>query len=265
MKIVESTPAWVGPKGFPLRAVILECPYNFLASRTGNELTPELVLWTKLLRLKAQGYGKEYAYGVLPMDTADFVGNHIFVCEDRPEGLEPQFGFKSITLQKCQLHHLEFPIFPLIRTALNAQIGKGIEMEVKARLEDALKSGAQVGYNGSFTVHPEMRAKKAEIPFWNMALMLFSQYYLSYGISQVIAGASARFKVDREKVRLGFQYLPFQAIEMEAFNGDPVHVMHLTQFSEEMHQLVQAPGYRELWENRRILKAPLEIELKQAA
>lgn len=228
-------------------------------------IPPELELWTKLLQLKANGYGREYTYGVLPMDSADYVGNHIFVCEDRPGGLEPQFGFKSITWQRCLTHHLEFPIFPLVRSGRNEQTAKLVEAEVRSRIRAALQSGDQVGYNGSFTVHPEMRAKKNEIPFWNMALMLFTRYYQTYGIRQIIAGAAAKFKVDREKLRLGFEYLPYEAISMEAFNGDPVHVMHLTEFSEEMKTLSKQPEYQELWESRLTLKVGQENSWKQAA
>ena len=243
----------VGPKGYPLRAVILECPYDtLLHDPLARELFPQL------LKFKINGYQKEYPYGVLPLETADFVANHVTLCEETPEGYIPHMAFKSITLDRCKTHHLEFPIYHMIHEAKSKNDQEKYERVAEKALHQAEEAHQQIAYNGSWTVSPELRAMKDKINFWEITMMLITQYYTYYGIQQVIAAASARFKVDLGKVTMGFDYFRMEEekldpIVVSSYNDEVAYIMHLKEFSAHMKVLCDRPAYRSIWENAIII------------
>lgn len=253
MSVIPLRPATpqplLGPNGHPLRVVILECPYDTLIENSAaNQLYPHL------LTLKIKGYRAVYPYGVLPMDTADFIANHIILAEETPEGFIPHTAFKSITLSRCKTHFLDFPAFNLLKIT-DSQPSQAYRRYLEKILEEATAKGEEVGYNGSWTVSKDLQKMKDRFDFRKASITLMARYYTTYNIKHIIAAASAKYKVDHLKVFMGYDYFSegserLAPLNLVPYGSEPFYMMHLKEFSQQTFELCEVPEYRKLWEER---------------
>jgi hypothetical protein len=250
-----------GPKGYPLRVVVLECPYDTLLQ---SDLSR--TVFSDVLALKIKGYLKEYPYGVLPLESADYVANHILLCEEIGQKLVPHMGFKSVTYDRCQLHQLEFPIFHMIEAAETPEERRIFREVVHSILENAVSHARKIAYNGSWTISPELRAQgREQVNFRDVSMAIFYQYYRDYGIQQIIAAASTRFKVDKTKTFMGFSHLQkdgkvLSPIFVSTYNREEAYIMHLERFSDELVQMSKTPLHAGLWQDRICIASEREIK-----
>ena len=237
-------PERVGPRGGKLQIVVINAPYDTL----DNPLTQELL--GKLVALKIAGYQKEYPYGVLPVDTGDFVGTHLIVCEELEGKFTVLMGYKSISIERCETHHLKFPIFHL----LESEPLENYRQAVRDVLSEAVSKNESVAYNASWTISPEVSRdtvlRKICVDL-TVAMMYF--YYTEYKIRHIVAAAIRRFKVDRLKLFIGYNYLKLgetvlPPVMLPTFFNEVASVMHLTEFTPEAIEL--SMSYLGLWENR---------------
>jgi hypothetical protein len=254
MNVLKFTPPpLLGPNGFPFRVVILEAPYDtLLTDPTAHQLFPAL------LALKIDGYQAAYPYGVLPMETADFVANHIVLCEDAGDRLIPHMAFKSVTIDRCHLHHLRFPAFNLLEECETAVDRQLYAEAIQNILNEAEAKKQTIAYNGSWTVTKEFRAMRKQLNFWEVTMALITQYYRSYEIHQIIAAASAKFKVDEGKVVMGFSYFEekenrLPTVKLIPYGEEEFYFMHLKNFTPHMDELCARPVIQNLWDNRMII------------
>ena len=92
-------------KKYKLRVVVLMNPYDSLVD-------PEVQkLFSKIINFKIEGYLQEYPYGALPVDTYDFIANHVVLCQEKKGDLFPIMGLKFIEYNTCTMHKLQFPVF----------------------------------------------------------------------------------------------------------------------------------------------------------
>jgi len=253
--------AFVSPSGKKLRVVILDCPYDTMDHPLVQDLFP------KVLALKIQGYRSEHPYGVMPVDSGDFVGCHVLLCEESDAGLNPIMGFKSITEDRCRTFQLEFPAYHLLDHTRLFQHRKAIT----ECLENAKKEKARVGYNGSWTMSPDARAHRdfARI-VKDMSISFLALYYQTYHIKYVVAAAVVRFKVDHLKRFIGFKQIELRGkalknFDSPAFFGEELALMFLNEFSVKINQL--AENFKDLWANRLVISKETlypEKEIKAA-
>lgn len=244
-----------------LRLVVLESPYDTIEHPLAQELIG------KIARMKISGYKAEYPYGATPVDTGDFVGTHLLLCEqDKNGSLEPIMGFKSITHRRCELHGMEFPAYHLIE---DGQFGEHKQL-IRSLVEQAQSKNEEIAYNGSWTVRQDVRKDRALMQLcYDVTLLLLVRYYTDYRIGNVLAGATVRFKVHQFKEFMGFEYPTLHGKRLPNFPCKPffneeVALMLLRQFSPAAHRL--ADRYRTFWENRICISAQeLVREEKKAA
>ena len=248
-----------GPHGGKLRIVVINAPYDTL----DDPLTQELL--GKLVALKIAGYQKEYPYGVLPVDTGDFVGTHLIVCEELDGKLSVLMGYKSISVERCETHHLKFPIFHL----LEFDPLENYRQAVRDVLSEAASKGESVAYNASWTISPEVSRdtdlRKTCVDL-TVAMMYF--YYTEYKIPNIVAAAIRRFKVDRLKIFIGYNYLKLgetvlPPVMLPTFFNEVASVMHLREFTPEAIEL--SMRYLTLWEKRITLERRDSQVQKKAA
>ncbi len=235
-----------------LRFVVLETPYDQWENPIAREMFGRMAL------LKLNGYRKEYPYGVLPLDATDYVSTHLLICTEEPGGpLKPIAGYKSLTLQRCYIHNLKFPLLNYMSEStapLHASAVKHI-------LERHQHLGNQLAYNGSWTVDPDIRSDRTFVSQLKELMMgLGVRFCQAYGITTLLGAGAVLNKAD--KYFRGWGYTPLKggdgvelpAVSLPAFFDRQVQVIHLDQFNESA--LENAERAKSLWENRQTLGAP---------
>ncbi len=229
-----------------LRLITLECPYDLM----GQEKVQEL--FAKTLDLKIQGYLKEYPYGILPIDTTDFIGDHMILAQEWGGKLTPIMAQRSVSLERCQIHHLPFPGLQLLEGVPNAETHRS----VLSRLVEAEKSkNGRITYDSSVTIHPRVR----ENPILKQVVrdLIWVQHVLHHenvGTSLNITMAVTQFKMDQAFRIVGYRPLINQESELPAltfqnhFNLNAKVMIRDHQRAESMNPLLEA--YRELVSSR---------------
>lgn len=240
-----------------LKIVSLDCMYDNVSDPVASEY------WQKVIRLKLQGYGVEYPYGVMPIDSTDFVCSHLMLCEERKDGLYPIMAYRSITLDRCNAHYLKFPV-------LNAMQDSGYKDHAKA-IEDIISSckgqGKTLSYDSAYTIAPEIRKDKAATELAREIIKsYFLLHHLEYGIDEVICGGVIRFQMHRFYHFWGFKDLSLNGVTLpevkfKHVHGEPTMIYHLKDWSKEA--IAHAKTYEHMWKNRICIDA--KVPLKQAA
>ncbi len=227
--------------------VTLECPYD-------NWNNPELVsMFGKMVGLKLRGYRKEYAYGVLPVDTTDFLAAHHLVCAEREGELVPYLGYKVITNRRCRMHNVTFPLVALLQASGATRHASAVS-EI---LEKAEANRQSVSYASSWTAAPEVRGD-------TMFSSILNRYVMAYlvlheqaePVDVKLACGVPSQKTDRYLIRTGFQRLTDENGEMPVFQqaslkGEDVVVLRCDRYSDEAQRV--ASRYAKAWENRVVL------------
>lgn len=236
-----------------LKIVILDCYYNVHDDATAKQL------FIKILSMKIAGYRGEYPYGVLPIDSGDFIGVHILLCKETDQGLQPVMGFKSVSLERCKAFHLSFPAFNLLQ-GLKLPMHEKI---IKTLIANAEKKGQDIAYNASWTMLPETRKNDSLRKLCrDLTAFLLIRYYDFYEIPNVIAGAVVRFKADQIQKFAGFNYFAddqgslLDPIECKFVFHEKVALMHLEKLNAEA--LKWAKQYDFLWDQRLVIESPEE-------
>lgn len=240
-----SQPSLVGPNGFPLRIVVVDCPYDTLA----DPLTQKLI--GKIAAFKIEGYQKEYGYGVMPVDTGDFVAAHMLLCEQNGDDYAPIVGMKSLNLTRCNIHEMEFPALHL---GIKAEFGDH-RKAVEEYLRLASQKNEQVAYNASWTIHPHARVNKTLVKLCrDITVAFFVNYYSLANIKHIITAATLKFKADEFIKFIGFRPLELNGKPLSKFfyphaliNTD-VLLMVLDDFTPEAIEL--AKRFQVIWGNR---------------
>ena len=233
-----------------LRIVILNCPYDTWEEAQTRDL------FGAMAALKLRGYRDDYAYGVLPLDTTDFVGCHYLLCEDRPDGLQPIMGCRMVSLDRCRVHRLPFPALTLAAMAdapRHAEAMRGI-------VERCERQGIGIVYDGSWTIDPQTRRERRLLH--EIFTAMFVMVHDAYAIRETIAGAVLRLKTARYLSSWGYRPLeldgaPLPPVAVQPLLGEPVTLMHLREFTASARTV--ADRYRALWERRLIIEASTAV------
>ncbi len=247
--------------GREFKVVVLECPYDIMQYPQAQEY------FAKFMALKLKGYLKEYSYGVLPVDSTDFVCNHLTVAEVIDGQLIPITGLKSITYERCNMHKLEFPMYD----SLQDDASKEHYEAVSNILKHHDNSSNNIAYNGGWTIDPDLRVdKKISQLMWSLSTMMMFCYYRDYKIHKNLAGAAKRFKVDKMKVFMGYDYLRkkdgkrLEATIASMHNDEPIEVMYLKQFTDAFYTKTVSP-FEHYWDDRLTISSHTIEQLEKEA
>ena len=243
--------------------VLLRSPYDLMGFNLVSELFP------KIVKFKTEGYRQEYGQFVLPFDSSDFVASHLLLCEKKSDGsLEPVLGFKSVTLEKCDQHRILFPMLSM----LDGEDPNNIyRLTIKSLIEKYRSCGAghKIAYNGSFTISPKLRENKEIMKLlWDVTFSLLTNYYIEYDIDHVVAVCATKFKVDKKKELLGWNYIEgehgvLKPYVCKSFFDAPAVPMELTNM--KIKGKVSAEKFKSMWEDRLTLDADNLYDVKKAA
>jgi hypothetical protein len=230
---------------------IVRCPYELMPYSPVSEMFP------KIIRLKTEGYRKEYDQHVLPFDSSDFIATHLLLCEKGSnEELRPVLGFKSVTLKKCDDHRINFPMLGMLE---NTQSDPMYKKVVSSILDEYRRNSnsANVAYNGSFTILPELREDKVLMKYlWDITFSLLTNYYIDYSINHVLAVCATKFNVHKKKETLGWNFInagneelgPYHCSALFGAELVPMELKDVKAKSSESSE-----KFKDMWEEKIIL------------
>jgi hypothetical protein len=226
-----------------LKIVIIESPYDcWNESEVGT-------LFRDMIGVKLRGYGREYKYGVLPVDAADLISTHFAVCfPDETGKLKPIMALRWTSLQKCKLHFLNFPGMSLLQQANQPEHVRNLEQKI----ENLNKRNGDLYYAGSLSIDPLLKTgKEQSLLLRELMTTMFVLYKKQHPGSELMAGGTVRFKMDQWLSAVGHAPLHEEPINVKHLGGELVKVMYLTEFSFEAHRI--AKKWQHLWDERLIL------------
>lgn len=238
-----------------LRIVIIKNPFKLWHEGHIDDFKS---IFHEMIGMKLRGYGVEYPYGVLPVDTTDFFATHLLVCQESKNSnhsnalssLTPVMGFKSTLLSDCLTHQVKFPALSLVEAG-----GQQSHIErIKKIMRNCETHNNKLAYTGSWTIEPNFRKNR---PLTKILVELFQAMYVHYhqeeNISEVITGGTVRFKADlllgnlgHDPISLNEKTLP--PIEVQHLFGEKVQVLHLKSFSQAAQSV--ANRYFADWNSR---------------
>lgn len=172
------------------KIVILDGPYDTIQR---SQFVRKL--FANTIALKLDGYLTHYPHGVLPIDTNDFIGVHQLICEINELGeLIPVVCCKSMNIQKCQKHQVEFPLLSLLRNSNAKEHLQYLENFIATRIDKC----HNLTYDSSFTINPTTTTNRADRHLLKelMAAMHCS-YHLEYKTSYLFGLGVPRFSTDQ--------------------------------------------------------------------
>ena len=227
---------------------IVRCPYELMAYESVSEIFP------KIVRLKTEGYRKEYDHHVLPFDSSDFVATHLLLCEKGSgDKFRPVLGFKSVTLKRCDEHKISFPMLGMLES-------NNPSLEYKNTINNILNnyrnshSTGNIAYNGSFTILPELREDKVLMKsLWDITFSLLTNYYIDYSIDHVLAVCATKFNVHKKKESLNWNFIKSEHGELgpyqcSALFGAELVPMELT--NVKVKSMESSQKFKDMWEER---------------
>lgn len=234
-------------KEHDFQVVILDSPYEIWDQPLVSSL------FSKMVRLKKQGYEDHYVRGVLPVDTSDYLATHILLCERGSNGsLEPVMGFKSITVEKCREYSLGFSGLSLVQNAKMPLHSQAVENIIQ-RCDREMR---RLAYFSSWTI--DTKFKKEYYQRNNKDLNdAFCVFYLGISreqdLSEVILGGTLRFHTEQLFFKLGHQPLSLNGQQLSPIHvahlaQEPVLVMHSSVFPEI--SLASGKKWERLWNER---------------
>ncbi|MBC7693694.1 MAG: hypothetical protein H7222_18150 [Methylotenera sp.] len=236
-----------------LRFVILDCPYLLSQDSQARDL------FSRMVRLKYEGYSAHYGTGSLPLDTTDFIGTHHLICEEREGELHPVLGYKTVSLERCQLFNNPFPALSLaITSKATSHAAKVTEIILAS---EAKNRG--LFYGGGWTMAPHAQADRESAKDLKdrMAAML-TTYHLREAQGEELCLGVLRFKTERYFSKIGYEPLRdaegeiLPTFHLRSLLGEEVQMLHCRNFSLEARQL--AKNHEILW-NQRLQLAPAQL------
>ena len=241
MKLVTSKSA-----SEDLHMVVLECPYDHFDNREVRELL------CKVVALKISSYGMVYPYGILPVDGADFVGDHLLLCKLNNGELNPVATYRSLTLSRVRTHRLKFPLQNMLEGCEGSEEHLKALRRIFARHENAPDT---LAYQSGWTIDPAYRGDKevsAEIK--SLMTALVCSYTREYRITEAVGAGSCRFKADQYFCKWGFagftdetgKELPL--LKVPSFYDEESRIIGCTSFSD--YSLGESTRWEDKWRNR---------------
>lgn len=243
-----------------LRFVQLEVPYD----SWNEKLTQEV--FNKTIALKINGYLTTYPYGILPFDATDFVANHLLICEESQSGsITPLVSYKSISLERCNIHNLVFPCLSIL-SASNAQLHYGY---VNSLLDQFKMNPNAISYESGFTIHPKARMDRDLMKELKTLLMGFSMNHAQEkGIRCFLGMGMTKVKADQYFLSWGYKAFSddngeLPLVKVKSHFWEESRLFKLENFSQlALESMLKSKSF---WNNRILIESKSEGHQKVAA
>ncbi len=235
------------------KIVVLECPYDTWDDPLSKDM------FHKMVQLKMIGYKREYPYGVLPVDTSDFVATHHLICLDERGELNPVMAYRTVTLERAKLHSMSLPVLNL----MNMIGAKEHAEKIQSIITNCEKQNKSLVYASSLAVHND---HKGNADLRTALRTIHVLYHKDAKIDEIIAGGVIRFKMDKLYEFFGYSDLEWNGkvlppVAVPFVFNEVTGFYHLRKFSEEAMNLAEAN--RKLWENRITISKSDSVPLKK--
>lgn len=202
--------------------------------------------FSKITKLKIDGYQHEYGKNVMPMSSYDYFGTHIVVCEEEDnKELSPLAIAKVSRYSICKYFNHDFQPIELAKKGGNYALAREIENILKYAME---KYG-EITYDSSWTVRPDIRNGRMNAVVLRIILSMWINYHLDYSIFDFIVSATLKVGTDKMFVTTGCKPVTanpyYKLIEVD---NQSAMMFRCTEFSSTI--LNNAKKYRELWDKR---------------
>lgn len=233
------------------RAVVFENPGL-------NWDEPTQKFFSKIAKLKIDGYQFEYGKNVMPMSSYDFFGTHIVVCEEKKNELEPLAIAKISRYSVCEYFNHSFQPIELARKGGN----ESLAIEIENILNFAMENYGEITYDSSWTVRPDIRSDRVNAIILRIILSMWINYHLDYSINDFIVSATLKVGTDKMFFTTGCTPITenpyYKLIEVD---NQKAMMFRCEQFSKTI--LTNANKYRELWDKRLLYGEEFKIPKKQ--
>jgi hypothetical protein len=204
---------------------------------------------TETWGMKLRGYRKYFPYGVIPIDSYDFLCHHIIVCHK--ETNKVVMSVKSLTLNNCLQCGFEFPVKTHLLGVNNNQYEKHAKA-IDQWILDNQKS--EIGYSTGFTIEPDLE-KEEKALLTNMVFWLFYHFYSHYNIPNIIHGVSIRYKLIRFQEAIGFSALKYMQeelshIETKKYDNVESQIMVMSNGAFKSEHIAESNCIKSLWDSR---------------
>ncbi|QPQ54601.1 hypothetical protein IC614_09720 [Allosphingosinicella flava] len=201
--------------------------------------------------LKLQGYSSEYPPTALAVDTTDFIASHVLIAQEEEDGdLSLLMGYKWVTSDLCSHYKIDFPPLAAAKSACASRH----EKRLRQLLSDYERKGKRVGYIGSWTSRPDVRADRdAARHLVQIAIGMHARFAQDHAFDGCIALGVPRLKTERIEASAGYELLtdeegPLPPFPLGNLAGEPVILMHLQEHSATAQSL--ANEHESLWRQR---------------
>lgn len=212
-----------------------------------NEQTTQNI-FSKVVKLKMDGYQYEYGQNVMPLNAYDFIGTHLVLCEKQKDDLQPVSIAKISRYSVCDYFNHSFQPIELAKKGGNNKLAD----EIEEILNETYACGREITYDSSWTVRPDLRNKKvANSTVLRIMFSLWVNYHLDHSIPDFIVSATLKVKTDKMFLASGCVPIsenPYYRL-LEVNNQE---AMMLRSSGLSKLVLLNAEKYRSLWENRLI-------------
>lgn len=212
-----------------LRLVTIDNPFRQLGR-------PQVqLLFMEMMAKKAEGYGPpDYPEHTLPMDGTDFVARHHLFCLAEPAALRVIGGYKTLSLERCDLYGLTPPYVGLARANGGArQTGALVDLCERRRA-----AGLGLLFSAGLTIDRALRRRHRALSTVLkecMAALMLDDSERS-GCSPMIIGGTPRFRTDALCEKIGYR-----AMRDGSGPLPPLHLAHAGM--EELHlMLLEEPS-----------------------
>lgn len=236
--------------------VSLLAPYDHLGS---PDLGTRLV---QAFQLKLAGYRDVYDYGVLPVDTYDFIATHHLLGFTTEGVFKAVMAFRTLELDKCNQHGLAFPGLAVLQSS-------GADQHVRALREHLVSwKGLRVSYASSWAMSPDLRMdREMRDRLRDMMVTMLINHELDRKTDHRLLCGVPKVRTDRlferlgySRVRAGEEHLP--PFSQASLMGEEAVLLHCQKFSDEALRIAEA--HRLIWENRQIIGSPAVVDKKAA-
>lgn len=239
-----------------LQVVVIDCVKDFWSERLVVDL------FTQVVGVKLDAYGRVYGDNVISLDKADFFGTHILLCSKK-NALAPIVAYKSVSLEKCKEFHFNFPCNSLVENDGH----KLCKDELREIISTAKLKGEQISFDYSWGQGSNFNFSKTDFEkklFQDITMMLGVKHHEDFGIKHMIACGVIKVKTNLFFQRMGLNPISSESVfDQTNINHEPVQIFHNTKFSDYAYEVTEK--YSELWDNRIEFSRRYMVEEKIAA
>lgn len=203
----------------------------------------------RMINMKVEGYTSQHGEGVLSIDTTDFIGSHLLLCQVEASGdLTPIMGYKSTKRSDCNRFGVDFPIERIVREHGTQKCFS----ELSALFSRCEKSNAEITYDTSWTISPTVRVQeslKKEIKDITTAIAV--HHHRDFNIPHWLTFGICKFKTDMFFSKWGLKPVSSQALLKHPFlKGSDAITMHCDVSEHSQYAYEMADKYSALWSDR---------------